>query len=156
MNATPSEAIIYSGHPSWRSMIDFHLGGLGLAAVGGVIGKFASGWGIAIGVFVVILALSILIGFGRRAATHYTITDRRLRIRRGIFNRSEQVTTIDRVQNVEVTQSLFERVLRIGDVAFDTAATDDSDFQFVGVAWPRRVAAAVDRAVDLRARSGEI
>jgi uncharacterized membrane protein YdbT with pleckstrin-like domain len=153
MSTSPAEEIIYSGHPSWRSMLDFHLGGLILAGIGGVIGKLASGWGIAIAVAVVIIGLSLLLGYVRRAATHYTITDRRLRIRRGIFNRSEQHTTIDRVQNVEVTQSLFERFLLIGTLAFDTAATDDSAFQFEGVAAPRRVAAAVDLAQDARARS---
>ena len=95
--------------------------------------------------FAAILALSVLVGFVRRLATHYTITDRRLHIRRGILSRTEQHTTIDRVQNVETHQTLLERVLRIGTVNFDTAATDDSDFKFEGVASPRQVVAAVDR-----------
>ena len=43
MSAAPAETIIYSGHPSWRSMLDFHLGGLLLAAVAAVIGKLAAG-----------------------------------------------------------------------------------------------------------------
>ena len=68
----------------------------------------------------------MLVGDIRRLATHYTITDRRLHIRRGILSRTEQHTTIDRVQNVETHRSLLERVLRIGTVAFDTAGTDDS------------------------------
>jgi uncharacterized membrane protein YdbT with pleckstrin-like domain len=127
-------------------MLDFHIAGLVLAAVGGVIGKLASGWGIAVAVFVAILALSILIGYLRRLATHYTITDRRLHIRRGILSRVEQHTTIDRVQNVETHQSLLERVLRIGTVSFDTAGTEDSDFSFEGVAEPRSVVSAVNRA----------
>jgi uncharacterized membrane protein YdbT with pleckstrin-like domain len=152
--STPAnETVIYSGHPSWRSMLDFHLAGLLLAAVGGVIGKLASGWGVAIVVFAGVLVLSLLIGFVRRAATHYTITDRRLYIRRGILSRKEQHTVIERVQNVETRQSLLERLLRVGTVDFDTAATDDSVFAFVGVASPKRVVAAVDIAQDRRPRS---
>jgi uncharacterized membrane protein YdbT with pleckstrin-like domain len=54
------------------------------------------------------------------------------------------------VQNVEAKQTLFERLLNIGTVDFDTAASDDSVFAFVGVAAPKRVLAAVDRAVDTR------
>jgi uncharacterized membrane protein YdbT with pleckstrin-like domain len=127
-------------------MLDFHLAGLLLAVVGGLIGKLASGWGIAIAAFAAILALSVLVGYVRRLATHYTITDRRLHIRRGILSRIEQQTTIDRVQNVETHQSLLERVLRIGTVSFDTAGTEDSDFSFEGVATPRAVVRAVDRA----------
>jgi uncharacterized membrane protein YdbT with pleckstrin-like domain len=134
-------------------MLDFHLAGLLLAVVGGVVGKLASGWGVAIVVFAGVLVLSLLIGFVRRAATHYTITDRRLYIRRGILSRKEQHTVIERVQNVETRQSLLERLLRVGTVDFDTAATDDSVFAFVGVASPKRVVAAVDIAQDGRPRS---
>jgi len=35
MGASPAETVIYSGHPSWRSTLDFHLGGIGLAVLGG-------------------------------------------------------------------------------------------------------------------------
>jgi hypothetical protein len=49
-------------------MLDFHLGGIGLAVLGGVIGKLAASWGIAIAVFLGILLISLLIGFVRRAA----------------------------------------------------------------------------------------
>jgi uncharacterized membrane protein YdbT with pleckstrin-like domain len=152
MSATRPETVIYSGHPSWRSMLDFHLAGLLLAVAAGAIGHFAAGgWGIAVAAFAVVLALSLLIGFVRRLATHYTITDRRLHIRSGILSRTEQFTTIDRVQNVETHQSLLERCLQIGTVNFDTAATDDSDFKFEGVATPRTVIGAVDRAQDAAA-----
>lgn len=149
MSAQQGESIIYKGHPSWRSMLDFHLAGLVLAALGGVITKLVSSWGIAAAVFAAILLLSVAVGAIRRAAIVYTITDRRLYIRRGILSRREQHTTVDRIQNVEVQQSLLERLLRIGTIAFDTAATDDSEFAFSGIASPRRVAAAVNQAEDL-------
>jgi membrane protein YdbS with pleckstrin-like domain len=57
------------------------------------------------------------------------------------------------VQNVETRQTLFERVLRIGTVDFDTAASDDSQFAFVGIATPKLVVAAVDRAQQLMGRT---
>ena len=153
MNSVP-EAVIYSGHPSWRSMLDFHLSGLIAALVGGAIARLAtSDWGVAIAVFAGLLALSLVVGYIRRVSTHYTITDRRLHIRRGILSRTEQHTTIDRVQNVETHQSLFERLLRIGTVDFDTAGTDEGKFAFEGVARPKQVVAAVDRAQQLIPRS---
>ena len=156
MSETTPETVIYSGHPSWRSMLDFHLAGLFGALAGGAITRLISNsWGLAIAVFAAILALSLLIGLIRRVSTRYEITDRRLHIRRGIFSRTEQHTTIDRVQNVETHQTLFERVLRIGTVNFDTAATDDSDFKFVGIATPKHVVAAVDRAQQLVTRQAD-
>ena len=152
MNTSRSETVIYTGHPSWRSMLDFHLAGLVLAAAGGAIARLAtSSWGIAVAIFAGLLALSILVGFVRRLATTYAITDRRLHIRRGILSRIEQHTTIDRVQNVETHQTLLERVLRIGRVDFDTAGTEESQFAFEGVASPRNVVAAVDRAQEVSA-----
>ena len=91
-------------------------------------------------------ALVILVGFVRRIATVYTITNQRLRIKRGILAKRIQQTRIDRVQNVNTDQSVLERLLRVGTVDFDTAGTDDSDFTFAGVSSPSRVVEAVDRA----------
>jgi uncharacterized membrane protein YdbT with pleckstrin-like domain len=155
MDVQPGETIIYKGHPSWRSMLDFHLAGLVLAALGGLIAKLVASWGIAAAVFAAILVLSLIVGAIRRSATQYTVSDRRLYIRRGVFSRSEHHTTIDRIQNVEVHQSLLERFLRIGTIEFDTAATDDSAFAFQGIAAPRRVAAAVNQAEDVQPRADE-
>ena len=148
MSATAPETTIYSGHPSWRSMLDFHLAGLFGALAGGAIARLASGnWGYAVAAFAAILAISLLIGLIRRISTTYTITDRRLHIRRGILGRTEQHTTIDRVQNVETHQTLFERVLRIGTVDFDTAGESQFDFSFRGVSEPRGIVKTVDRAL---------
>jgi len=136
-------------------MLDFHLVGLIAAAAAGAIGKLVSGWGIAVAAFAAVLALSVLVGFIRRVSIHYTVTDRRLHIRRGILSRTEQHTTLDRVQNVETHQTLLERVLCIGTVSFDTAATDDSEFTFEGVATPRGVVEAVDRAQQAAAAAAD-
>ena len=42
--------------------------------------------------------------------------------------------------------SVLQRVLAIGNVNFDTAAGDDYDFEFSGVASPHDVVDAVHRA----------
>jgi uncharacterized membrane protein YdbT with pleckstrin-like domain len=78
--------------------------------------------------------------------TTYTISNHRLHIRRGIIARAEQQTLITRVQNVNTHQSVLQRVLAIGNVNFDTAAGDDYDFEFSGVASPHDVVDAVHRA----------
>jgi uncharacterized membrane protein YdbT with pleckstrin-like domain len=103
-------------------------------------------WGLVAAVVVVGGALLILVGFIRRVATVYTITNQRLRIKRGILAKRIQQTRIDRVQNVNTEQSVIDRLLRVGTVDFDTAGTDDSDFTFAGVSSPSRVVEAVDRA----------
>ena len=115
-------------------------------AVIGVIVLLVTSTGLGVGVLAAGVALVVLAGFVKRMATVYTITNQRLRIKRGILAKKIQQTRIDRVQNVNTDQSVVERMLRVGTVDFDTAGTDDSDFTFAGVSSPSKVVEAVDRA----------
>src|SRR5258708_1568592 len=133
------EQVIFQGHPSRRSILAFYFKGLLIAIVAGVIAKIASGTSAVFPVVLVILALTVLVGFIKRVATTYRITDRRLNIKRGIVSREVQETRLERVQNVNYRQSVYQRMMQIGDVDFDTAATDDYNFVFAGVADPSEV-----------------
>ena len=146
MRLHPDEHVLYEGHPSWRSIVAYYLQGLIVTIVAAVIGYVADGIGLALGVALLIAALVLVAGFIRRLATTYTITNQRLRIKRGIVARHIQQTAIERVQNVSTDQSFFERMLQVGTVDFDTAGTDDSDFKFQGVEDPEEVVDAVERA----------
>jgi uncharacterized membrane protein YdbT with pleckstrin-like domain len=146
MDIHPGEQVIYQGHPSWRSTIAFYLKGLLIAIVGGVIAWLVDSVALGAGVFVALFALAVLVGFIRRFFTVYTITNQRLRIQRGIIARHVQQTQIARVQNVNTTQGVIQRVLQVGTVDFDTAGTGDADFAFAGVNNPEKVVAAVDEA----------
>jgi uncharacterized membrane protein YdbT with pleckstrin-like domain len=145
METGPGEHVIFEGHPSWRSILGFYIKGLLVAAVAGGI-TYLIDDGLTPVVVVAVLVLVVVIGFIKRIATTYTITNQRLQIRRGIIARKVQQARLDRVQNVNTGQSVLERVLQIGKVDFDTAGTTDSDFSFRGVAQPEKVMAAVDEA----------
>jgi len=146
INLHPGEQVIFEGHPSWRAILGFYLKGVLVAVVLGVIAKLIWGDGTAFLVILVVLALTVLIGFFKRVATTYTITNRRLNIKRGIVSKEVQETRLERVQNVNYRQSVYQRLMQIGDVDFDTAASDDYNFVFNGVAEPGGVVEAVDRA----------
>ena len=145
METGTGEHIIFEGHPSWRSILGFYIKGLLVVAVAGGVAYLIDD-GLTPVVVVAVLVLVILIGFIKRIATTYTITNQRLRIRRGIIARKVQQTRLERVQNVNTEQSVLERVLQVGTVDFDTAGTTDSDFSFRGVSQPEKVVAAVDEA----------
>jgi uncharacterized membrane protein YdbT with pleckstrin-like domain len=98
--------------------------------------------------------LTLLAGFVKRVATNYTITDRRLHIKRGIVSRTIQETRLERVQNVNYNQSVIQRMLQIGDVDFDTAAGDDYNFVFAGVGEPADVVHMVDEATGTASPDG--
>jgi uncharacterized membrane protein YdbT with pleckstrin-like domain len=146
MDLHPGERVVFEGHPSWRALLSFYIGGVAGAAVIGVIAGLI--WDFAVGVLVGVVLVAAVLAFGlvKRMSTTYLVSTQRLYIRRGILAKRMQQTRIDRVQNVNTAQSLRERLLRVGTVDFDTAGTDDSEFRFVGIADPSDVVAAVDRA----------
>jgi uncharacterized membrane protein YdbT with pleckstrin-like domain len=142
------ERELYKGRPSWRALMSFYVGGLVLAAlVLVVLGLLAESWPVAVILAAIIVGLTLIFGYLRRVSTKYLITTQRLRISRGIVRRSVQETRLDRVQNVNYSQSVLDRIFHVGSVDFDTAGTDDSEFRFEWVNGPETVVRAVDEAI---------
>jgi uncharacterized membrane protein YdbT with pleckstrin-like domain len=157
----PGERVLYEGHPSWRAILDFYIKGIVatalvclLVALATAIFGDETNRGLVTIIALVGVALTILVGFVKRVATSYTITDRRLHIKRGIVSRTIQETRLERVQNVNYHQTVLQRVLQVGDVDFDTAAGDDYNFVFSGVAEPADVVHMVDSATHRGAAEG--
>jgi uncharacterized membrane protein YdbT with pleckstrin-like domain len=146
------EITVWQGHPSWKAMLLFYVKWtlislipvavwVVLNAAGQDVGTtwFALATGVG-------LVLTYVIGWILRRTTRYVVTDRRIHIRRGIVSRNERTTHVDRVQNVNLNQTIFQRMLGIGDVDWDTAGTDasDADFTFRGVDDPSALVRAAD------------
>lgn len=153
MDLATGEHVLFEGHPSWRSTLGYYLKGLVAVAAVAAVTALASlisedgvkaGW--VVTAAVVAFALVLVAGYLKRIATTYTITNRRLHIKRGIVARATQEARLDRVQNVNTEQSALQRILQVGTVDFDTAGGDDHDFKFAGVADPSEVVQAVDSA----------
>lgn len=137
-------------------MIDLHLKGLVIAViVGAVVGVVSAlshhphhvqvPWVVA--AVLVVLAVTFLIGLVRRLATTYTISSHRLTIRLGLLSKEQHETRLDRVQNVNTSQSLLERMLGIGTVDFDTAGSAGFDFAFRGVTEPQSIVRTINEAL---------
>ena len=152
MDLQPGERVIYQGHPSWRAILGFYIKGILVAAAAGVLAALINeGAGLGVVTFAVIAAIVVLAGFIKRVATVYTITDRRLNIKVGIIARRVQETRLQRVQNVNYNQGVYDRAMQIGDVEFTTAGTDESNFVFAGVAQPEAVVQQVEHATPVLA-----
>jgi uncharacterized membrane protein YdbT with pleckstrin-like domain len=149
MELRAHENELYAGRPSWRALMSFYLGGIGLAVLVLVIlGLLADEWGLSVAIAAALVVLTLLVGYLRRVSTKYLITTQRLRISRGIIRRHVQETRLERVQNVNYQQSVLDRMLGVGTVDFDTAGTDDSEFRFEWVDGPEKVVRAVDHAIE--------
>lgn len=146
MELHEGERLLYQGRPAARSSISFFIRWGSLALLPGVLATVLDRLDVATGldlyqwwmISILLLLIVIIRDAIRRVAVRYTVTTERIHIRRGLLSRKEQSTDIDRVQNVNTSQSLLERSLNIGSVDFDTAGTNvsDSDFTFNGVSNP--------------------
>ena len=90
MELMEGEAMVWRGRPSWRAMMSFWISVAVLAAVVIVIGVLVdqTKWAVLAGA--IILAAGLAKGWLERVATLYTITDRRIIIRKGILARKKQ------------------------------------------------------------------
>jgi uncharacterized membrane protein YdbT with pleckstrin-like domain len=154
MDPEPGERVFFHGHPSWRSMVAFHLKGFALSVLAGVLaglataaanGHVQAGWVAA--AVVAAIAIVLLSGLISRLRTTYTITDQRLTIDIGLLARDLHQTRLERVQNVGSRQTLPQRLLGVGNVEFDTAGEAAFDFSFRGVSHPHEIVRTVDRAL---------
>ncbi len=145
MELLSGETIVWSGHPTWRATLSLivkgSLIGVALLLLGIVIDALGgSGKWTAYGVVALLVVGSGAVAFSwiSRRFTEYMITNRRLHIRRGILSKTETSTSIERVQNITVTQALIDRILKTGTIDFDTASDDPTDtFRFVGIDNPQ-------------------
>lgn len=154
LNLGAGERVVFEGHPCWRAILGFYI--KGALAVGVIAALLSLLTRISTGTLVLLIvvgaALVVLIGFVKRVATRYTITTRRLNIRHGIIARDVQETKIERIQDVNYRQSVYQRIMQIGDVDFDTAAIDaGADFVFAGVADPEQVVDQVHHSTEVGA-----
>jgi uncharacterized membrane protein YdbT with pleckstrin-like domain len=153
MTTPEGETVVWQGHPSWKSMLLFYIKWTvaSLIPVAVWVVLRVSGTHVSATIFfavtVVAILLTYVVGWIKRATTRYMVTNRRISIRTGIAARNERTTHVDRVQNVHMSQGLFQRILGIGNVDWDTAGTDapDADFTFRGIDDPSRLVQLVDR-----------
>ena len=148
MDLHPDEHVLYEGRPAWRALLSFYVAGVLLAAIVVAVAIVADFTAFGSGLGVVIVVLTLIVGYLRRLFTRYLITNQRLRISRGFIARKVQEARLERVQNVNYGQGVIDRIFGVGTVDFDTAGTDDAEFRFAWVADPEEVVRAVHTAMD--------
>ena len=160
MDSDPIEETFFHGHPSWRSILDFYFKGILIIVVAGVLAGLitrVANHKVSVGIVALVVGVGLAImlagGFVRRMRTAYTISSRRLTIRIGLLSRELHECRLERVQNVNATQSILERALAIGSVDFDTAGGSEFDFKFRGVESPQQIVHTVDHALQQLGRA---
>jgi uncharacterized membrane protein YdbT with pleckstrin-like domain len=161
MEMMGSEAVIWEGHPTWRAMLSFHIKWFVVTLVFFVLFVLARSLGLGLpyaligAVLLVGIALTVAVGWIHRFFTQYTITTKRLNIRRGVLSKTESSTNVDRIQNITVKQSPVDRIMKVGSIDFDTAGDEASDrFSFLGVNHPQDLRERIMHARDAEKTHG--
>ena len=105
----------------------------------------------ALGLVVLVAAVSYVALHLRYDTTWYVISQRSLRIRRGIWVIRETTITYDNIQNIRVSQGPLERYFGIANLLVETAGGGGSqDPQNAGINLNRGVIEGVDNAHEIR------
>ena len=115
----PNETVLYRTTVSWTLYIP---GLLVLAiavavAIASAVDASFQPWGYILAVIVALAALWLLVRvWFRRWTTEIAVTNRRIILKRGFIRRHTIEMNMDKVESVDVDQSLLGRLLNYGDV----------------------------------------
>lgn len=104
---------------------------------------------------IVVTAVWLVVRYLRWATTNFVITSDRLVFRQGVLAKSGIEIPLERVNNVNFNQSIFERMLGAGDLLIESGG-EDGQSRFTDIRRPERVQKLIHaqmEANDQRARS---
>lgn len=126
------ENIVLLGKVSWWTIVPETILALGVLIVVGVVAAMIGWLSLPLLIVLVIadlIAWVVLVArdVARVLTTEIAITDRRVMSKTGIFRTEVKTTPLDKVNNVNVTQSLFGNWLDFGDIEVTTATAEEND-----------------------------
>ena len=99
----------------------------------------ASWWGYFWYWFFCWLIIPPIVAWFRRAAMVIRVYPGRITIERGIFSKCYQDYSLRDIRSIDIDQSVFARMVKIGNITISTAATVDASEQMSGVPNPKEV-----------------
>ncbi|MCU1395218.1 MAG: hypothetical protein JWM34_3646 [Ilumatobacteraceae bacterium] len=106
---------------------------------------------IAVLIVLVLAALWLLGRYSKWVTTNFVITNDRLIFRQGVIAKSGIEIPLDRVNNVNFHQSIFERMLGAGDLLIESGG-EDGQQRFTDVRKPQNVQNLIHAQVEAKNR----
>jgi uncharacterized membrane protein YdbT with pleckstrin-like domain len=154
--AAEEEQVIWAGRPSWRGRMAILVPGVLLTILALVVCLWADFSASVTVVIVGIVALvTVVWAFIETLRWKYTITNRRVFVRHGLVNIHEQTARLERVQDIALHQTLFDRVFGVGRLEIDTAGSTGGPLVFKALLEPTRVREILDAAVRAEQRDDD-
>lgn len=112
-----------------------------------VVGVYSVQQGNLLAIGLGIMALAILLGFAitRFITLRFRLAGGELQVREGIFFRSSRTVPVNRIQNIDLVQNLFHRILGVAEVRIETASGKEPEavLQVLKLAEIERLRASV-------------
>ena len=144
-NLNPNETISLDMHPHWWYLAKAVAALVGAIVLGIVVlvatdsGTTArKALGIACIALLVITAVWLIARYLRWTTTNFVITSYRVIFRQGVFAKSGIEIPLERVNNVNFHQTVFERVLGAGDLLIESGG-EDGQQRFTDIRHPDKV-----------------
>ncbi len=121
----------------WLGLIGGVIGGLVLLAANPLVGGLL----IAAGV----IAALVLVGwYIFKFENRLEITNKRIIATRGILSRTTSEVPHEKIQNIQVTQSFVQRIMKVGTIGISSAGQSDIEIVFPDAPNPYRVREVID------------
>lgn len=154
--AATEEKVIWTGRPSWRGRMAIVIPGALLVVIALVVLLWAD---VAVGTTLIVAAIVAVIvllwAIWETIRWKYTITNHRVFVRHGLVSINEQTARLERVQDVTLHQSLFDRMFGVGRLLIDTAGSSGSALEFRALVDPGHVREVLDTAVRAERRDDD-
>ncbi len=143
-NLNPGETVALDLHPHWWYFAEPAMALLVVIAVGvGVLwegpeGKTGDVLKIVVIAALVLIALWLVRRYLQWVTTSFVITSQRVIFRTGVIAKSGIEIPLERVNNVNFNQSVFERILGAGDLLIESGG-EDGQSRYTDVRHPDRV-----------------
>jgi uncharacterized membrane protein YdbT with pleckstrin-like domain len=144
-NLNANETIALDMHPHWWYFAEPAFSLLGAIVLGvlvliytdsGTNARKGLGW--AVIALLVITAAWLVIRYLKWMTTNFVITSNRLIFRQGVVAKSGIEIPLERVNNVNFNQSMFERILGAGDLLIESGG-EDGQQRFTDIRRPAQV-----------------
>jgi hypothetical protein len=162
-NLVSDEELLYTVHPAFvrrrplKSIVTFVVGIVGLyimAVWGGmsliegsrefVTNSLSEEWMPWIGGILFLVALLFFLGWWISALfTTLKVTNKRTTYREGIIAKETSEVLHEDVRNLQIDQSVWERLLFIGDIALSSSGQDDLEIEAHAIPSPDRIAKVI-------------
>ncbi|MEQ1873158.1 MAG: PH domain-containing protein [Ilumatobacteraceae bacterium] len=153
-NLNPDENIVIDMHPHWwffaepASALVLVIVLAILQAAKGPDGKTGDVLKLVLIALLILSALWVIIRYLKWITTNFVMTSQRLIFRQGIIAKSGIEIPLDRVNNVNFNQSIFERILGAGDLLIESGG-EDGQQRFTDIRNPEKVQNLLSNQVEI-------